>query len=423
MNKTILKIFEKKIYLAFFCALFVSLIVGRFIFPETKSVFGFDQVDNAWAVKNIIINGDLPLTGMQAKGNTGFFIGPYYYYYLVPFYFLTGMDPIASPIIALVTAVISFFITFYAVRSLFNIKMALIALFITVFSSYILILDRVQWPVNFIVPVSFLVFLSLFKICSGKPKYLLLLAGSVGFSLHIHFTSIFYFLIILLSVPLFPRTKQTLKYLALSLPIFAVFIFPIALNYYLSQQVQTATSYLGSTFHGFHLRRVLQLTKDATIEFNGILGTPYSMYVSIVSILLSAFLLFRAKKMKKKFLLMYLAALWIAVPWIAFSTYSGELTNYYFALTRPIALIVFSYLIYRILESKRIIIIILVALVGIYYLVFNFMYFLSQGPVSLSKQRKETLEKVNRGERIEFTQGNPQSYLYYYYVQLKGEGK
>ena len=403
--------------------LFVCLALSRFIFPETKSVFGYDQVDNAWAVKNIIVNGELPLVGMQAKGNTGFFIGPYYYYYLVPFYLLTGMDPIASPIIAGFTAIISFIVTFYVVRSLFNVKMALIALFITVFSSYILILDRVQWPVNFIVPISFLVFLSIYKICSGSPKYILLLASSIGFSLHIHFTSVFYFIIVLLSLPLFPRTKETFKYILWSLPIFTFFIFPIVLNYYLSPQVKTTTSYLGNTFHGLHLRRVIQLAKDATIEFNGILGTPYSIYLSTVSIIAAALMLFKPKKTKGKYLLLYLSAIWVLVPWIAFSTYSGELTNYYFGLTRPIAILVFSYLVYRILELKKIALTILVALIGLYYLGFNFMYFLSQGPVSLSKQRKETLEKVNRGERIEFTQGNPQSYLYYYYVQLKEDSK
>ena len=53
---------------------------------DQKNPFGYDQVDNAWAAKNIIINHWYPLVGMVAKANSGIYIGPVYYYLIAVFY-------------------------------------------------------------------------------------------------------------------------------------------------------------------------------------------------------------------------------------------------------------------------------------------------------------------------------------------------
>ena len=126
------KVTKKNVYnhwhLLTLLLIFVFFIFLRFYLLEEKSSFGWDQVDNAWAAKNIIVDKKLPLVGMQAKGSSGFFIGPYYYYLLVPVYFLTNLDPIASGIFAGITSVISFFIIYFITRSLFSNKIALLAL-------------------------------------------------------------------------------------------------------------------------------------------------------------------------------------------------------------------------------------------------------------------------------------------------------
>jgi len=65
----------------FLLILFLLLAVTaflRFYQLDTRSPFGWDQVDNAWAVKNIIIDHRFPLVGMQAKLNSGIYIGPLY---------------------------------------------------------------------------------------------------------------------------------------------------------------------------------------------------------------------------------------------------------------------------------------------------------------------------------------------------------
>lgn len=418
INLLLKKYFKKKIYFVIFFLLLISLIVTRFSNLETKSLFGFDQVDNAWAVKNILVDGNLPSQGMQAKGNTGFFIGPYYYYLLVPFYFATGMDPIASPIVAGMTSIFTFFVVYCVTRSIFNEKVALVALFINVFSSYILILDRVQWPVNFIVPISFLILLSIYKISIGEFKYLLLLAISLGFSLHIHFTSIFYFIFILLAIPIVPWSRKIIKQIILSVPFFAFFALPLVVTYFGSNQGNTAANYLGNSFHGFHLRRVIQLLKDAVIESNAILGFRNSHLVSLILLPLFLFLKIYKKVNRSNLVLAYLMTIWVIVPWFAFSTYSGELTNYYFGITRPIAILAISYLVVRLIDLKKTYIYATLVITGIVYAYSNMMFFIEQNPQSLSKTREVVKSKIQKGEKVEFVQGNPESYLYFYYKEL-----
>ena len=80
--------------------LFVFHVFFRFYGFEEKHGFSWDQVDNAWAAKNILVEHKFPLVGMVAKQNSGFYIGPMYYYYVAFFYLLTNLDPIASVFIA-----------------------------------------------------------------------------------------------------------------------------------------------------------------------------------------------------------------------------------------------------------------------------------------------------------------------------------
>lgn len=423
MNKKLSKIvkiyFKNKMLFSIFCGLFILLVITRFVEPETKSGFGYDQVDNAWAVKNIVIDGKLPIVGMQAKGNTGFYIGPYYYYLLVPFYLITGMDPIASPIVAGLTAIFTFFVVFFVVRSIFNEKVALAAVFINTVSAYIFELDRVQWPVNFIVPISLLFFLSIYKICMGKMRYFFLLAAAFGFSLHIHFTSIFYIVLFLLALPFIPRKKETLKYGLYSLPVLLVFIAPIAISYLQTKTGGNATSYLGSTFHGFHLRRFIQIIGDGFIEFNSILRFPYALYFSVGSFIAFLYLIF--SKRKKEYLLIgYLSIIWVLVPWLAFSTYSGEITNYYFAISRPVAVMVFAYLIVQIFSINKLLVKAVIVIFLGYYAFVNLYHFTEMGPMGLSAHRKAVSQKIEAHQKVEFVQGDPQSYIYYLY-QLKNK--
>lgn len=402
--------------------LVLIIILGVFVFLrfyqfEERNPFAWDQVDNAWAAKNILVEHKFPLTGMQAKLNSGVFIGPLYYYYIAFFYFLTNLDPIASGIAAGVTGIITLITIYFVFKNLFFQNIAFIAMIFYTVSFTAIIGDRTQWPVNFIFPISLLIFYSLYKIVTSSPKHILLLAVLLGLSFNIHFTSTFYPIIILLCLPFFPRTRETLKYILYSIPILLIVISPII--YYLVKSIGASSRglfYLGTYYHGLHLTRVLQLTSDAFIQFESMLFFPQLKYLGWIFVPLFGFAYVKEKIAKERMLFVYLCALWILVPWFLFSLYSGEIADYYFLITRPIVLIIMAYLFYFVFKRALTPLKIFLILLLVFYSYANIVKFLGEDPIDLKKARREALAKM-QNEKIEFMEGVPESYLYYIYKE------
>lgn len=413
-----------KVLILFLLILIFSIFL-RFYQLDARAHFGWDEVNNAWAAKNIIVNNDFPLIGFQAKVNSGIYIGPYYYYFISVVYFLTDLDPIASPIMAGITSIFTLVTLFYISRKLFSVNVALIAVFLNAVSFYAINFDRTQGPVNFMPSIALIIFFSLYKIIARHPKFILLLAFAFGFSLHIHVTAIYFPIIILFSLPFFPRTKETFKYILLSIPIFLFFLFPSIISFLQnSAYTSDAISYGNTYFHGFHLRRVTQLANDAFIQFE-----PYFNYSNMIRYLKFIFiplfmLLYLYKNISKdKLLFCYLVLLWFIVPWMVLSTYSGEISDYYYSVNRFIALLIMAYLISKIFQLKNILTRLTVMCFLIFYMAFNLQkFFLSNKPIDNLKDKKNSvLDAIRKGKQIGFYEGVPDSYLYYYYMRKKGK--
>jgi 4-amino-4-deoxy-L-arabinose transferase-like glycosyltransferase len=416
-----LKIIKKNKFLVLVLIIFLFELFLRFYQIELKNPFGYDQVDNAWAAQKIIVHHQFPLVGMVAKGNSGIFIGPLYYYLIAIVYWITSLNPIASGIFAALTSIFTFWVIFYVTKKLFSIETAIIAVFINTFVLPAIIFDRVQWPVNFIPAISLLIFYLLYKITQGDVKKIIILAIMIGISFSIHFTAIFFPIIIFLTLPFFPRTKETLKYILISIPIFLIFLIPNIL-YQLQQKSSNSnfSSYLQTYYHGFHLTRVWQLLGDAIIQFNA-----YSFWDKLTPlkfIALPVFIFFYLYKStsKKTLVFCYLIMLWFVVPWFIFATYSGEISDYYFSINRFLALIIVSYFFTRLWNIKNFIPKFVVIFLLILIAIVNLINFFPYKDTGLRVRESSVLAKIKNGEKINFQWGNPESYLYYYFLRQKG---
>src|SRR3989338_9037397 len=99
------KIGSKNKFLTVVLMIFILELFLRFYQIDQRSPFGYDQVDNAWAAKNIIIDHSFPLVGFVAKGNSGIYIGPLYYYLISIVYFIFDLNPISSCVFAGITSI------------------------------------------------------------------------------------------------------------------------------------------------------------------------------------------------------------------------------------------------------------------------------------------------------------------------------
>ncbi len=400
----------------FLLAILILLIFFRFYQLEERAQFTWDQVDNAWQAKNIIINHRYPLLGMPVKQDTGIFIGPLYYYLIALFYWMFDLDPIASPIFAGVTSIITFFALFYVAKKLFSVQVALVTVFLNSISFYIIYADRIQWPVNFIPVVSMLIFYFLYNVLIGNAKYILALALVLGFSFHIHLTSMLYFIILLFCFPLFPRTKEFFKHVLLSTPLFLVWFIPIVIDQLTSKnQTNNLYEFIHNNYHGIHFRRILQLANDAFIETENPIVVPFLRQLKFIFLPLFIIVYYVIDRTRKKFIFCYLLLLWFLVPWFVFSVYKGDLSNYYFSQTRLLVVIMFAYLIVRAWQVKNMLVKVSIAALFIGFTFINVRQFFLYDTWGLANDKKKAYRSVKESRGNEFTHGSAQSYLYYYY--------
>jgi len=389
---------------------------------DNRYPFGWDQVNNAWVAQRIIVNHEFPLVGMVAKQNTGFFIGPIYYYLVAFFYWATNLNPVASHYVALLTSTFTFFVIYFIAKKLFSFKVALLACFINTVAAAEFSFDVVQWPVSFLPGISLLIFYFLYRLLKGEERYIVFLAIMTGLAFQIHFTAVFFPLIVTLCLPFFPRNKKMLLYLLLSIPLFLIWFIPnLVSQMQSSSQLSNMANYLNTYYHGLHLTRFLQLTGDGLIQFDPFLFFAQIKPFKILILPLFLLVFFKEKISKSRIIFVYITLIFFLVPWVIFSTYRGEISDYYFSINRFIALLILSYLLYKSLIFRSWVIKITVLGLLVYYSYFNLNIILhSNDEGGLKKRLEKVIPYVESNRKVEFQEGVSESYIYYFLMREKG---
>jgi hypothetical protein len=207
-------------------------------------------------------------------------------------------------------------------------------------------------------------------------------------------------------------TKQRIAFFLLSVPLFVVFFIPniIASNQSHGKDISHLITYISNEYHGIHLRRILQVFPDTLIEFKEIFA--YKILNPVAYSILPAYLAFLLwNKQKFTFLITFF---WFAVPLIIFSAYRGEISNYYYTLLRPIAVLIVAFLLSRIYSRRRVGKTIVLSFLFFIFL-FNIQKFLTTKHPTVPNMRQQALIALEHGVHIPFVQGDGVSYLYYYY--------
>ncbi len=153
-------------------------IIERFDFSHDADLY-------SWIVKDILINHHPRLIG-QLTSAPGVFIGPFFYYLLIPFFLLTRMDPIGISILGILIGVFTIFSYYFVLTKIFNKTAGLIAAFLHAILSSTINFDR--WIVPTLPTKLWAIWYlySLFMISKGNYSVLPLLAILIGLIWHIH---------------------------------------------------------------------------------------------------------------------------------------------------------------------------------------------------------------------------------------------
>ena len=243
--------------------------------------FAYDQERDYQIVKSIFIEHKFTLIGPRAVSATGFYLGPWYYYLLVPFYKLFNQDPLFAAYLAGIVHLITSLYLYFLVSRRANMLAGVCAALI-----WSTVLHRTAWNVMFI-PLFSLIIFDLF---TTRPisKRLYLSAIIIALGINFHFQMIFFLPLFLLIM------RPSLKQSPLSLFVFLIPFFPLIL-FDLRHQFVNIHSFL--TFSGTNINAPFNLLSQLFFsltqfvrEFSFVIPGPQALqyyYVFLTIIFIS----------------------------------------------------------------------------------------------------------------------------------------
>jgi hypothetical protein len=140
----------KKISVWLIIILIFAAGVRLYKLPDYLQFLG-DQGRDLLVVKQMIVDHKFTLLGPTASVG-GFYTGPIYYYFMLPFLALSGLDPVGPAVMAVFFGLGTIILLFYFVRNLAGERAGLIAALLAAVSPKMIDLSRFSWNPN---PVPF----------------------------------------------------------------------------------------------------------------------------------------------------------------------------------------------------------------------------------------------------------------------------
>lgn len=327
---------------------FVLFAYFRFYNLDQRISFDWDQQSYSFDVKRIIVDHDPVLIGPRVMDDRGFFLGPYFTYILVPFFFFTNTHPIAFLPFIVVVNILFFTVSYLAIKKMFDVKTALLFLLFWSINPLLVTYDIVPWNPVFIPIGMILTWYLLWNVYKKQsPMNYLLLGASLGFFIHMHFQFVFMLLFsIIFLLKMYAEKKKSfhMKHVSLTLLPFAASFLPLLL-------FDMKHEFLNSKlFISFFTERLGEGTRDLQVwrEVFGIflrpiLIQPNDILVFIFYIAVLGILVFLWKKTIAFHKIFYFSTIfvWIAT-FIVFTIYAHRPSEYYFMYLYPFIFIAFA---------------------------------------------------------------------------------
>lgn len=325
----------KKNNLFIFVFVFISFLFLRTWLLSKTIPFAWDQERDANVISKIIHGQSLPLIGPRVVGDNGFYLGPYFFYLLLPFYALASLNPIAITYFVVFVSIVFFVITYLSFKEIFNQKIALTFLLIWGVLPLTVNIDRIAWN-PLLIPLCFSVIILLLKNIKNVYSYYLLLGFILGITFHLHFQGIFY-LIFTLAYLYKDNLKNIKKFplvlLGFLLSFAPLLIFDLRHNFINSHLF---VDFFFSPYSAPHsLLNFLPVWANFIGKFTGINNLIFAILIWLLLLIFST--------LKRKSTFFFASAVIILITPIAFALYGQRPSEYYFSYLLPIIVLFISF--------------------------------------------------------------------------------
>ena len=185
-----------------------------------------DEGRDVLVVKRLIVNFDIPFIGPTASVG-GFFLGPLYYYLMAPFLWLFRLSPVGPAVMVALFGIATIYLVYLSGRIFFNKNTAYMAASLYALSPLVISYSRSSWNPNLVPFFSLLLIFSLFQsVKTGKKIWFFLCGVSLGAGMQFHYLFLFLFPPLIIFVFLERKKLNLGKFIFLSLSGFMLFMFP-----------------------------------------------------------------------------------------------------------------------------------------------------------------------------------------------------
>jgi 4-amino-4-deoxy-L-arabinose transferase-like glycosyltransferase len=206
------------------CLIFL-LLLGAYLrlykISEYMTFLG-DEGRDMLVIKHMLIDHKFTLLGPTASVG-GFFLGPIYYYFMLPFVWAWQMDPTGAAVMVALAGIATIYLIYRVGRDFFDEWVGLIAASIYTVSPVVIAYSRSSWNPN-LVPLfsTLLMYLLWLVIVKKHPKLLFWIGVILGIGLQLHYLFLFLFPIVVIWFVLFGREKKMLPFYGLGIAGFLI---------------------------------------------------------------------------------------------------------------------------------------------------------------------------------------------------------
>lgn len=365
--------------------------------------FGHDQDLYSWIVKDILVDGHLRLIG-QLTSIDGIFVGPLFYYVLVPFYALFNLNPLAATIPATLIGLLTIFSFYFCLSRIYSKEVGAVAAFLYAISITNAFFDRWVVPTQPTILWSIWYLYLNLELARGNFRVLPIFGILLGLIWHIHIALIPLMALIpiaiLLSKRKFVITKKDLvKKLFLSVLVFVILMLPFVL-FEARHGYQQTFALINSITEdrkepqGFY--RLQEILKHAAgpISGNLVLYLQVDKYIKWIPLVVLLLFLSFKKILARRDLIIFIG--WIFLVILGQFISKRNLTEYYFSNLTPIFITLFSlFLGYFYLKARVVIFIFL----GLFFII-NFINLVNlKEPSNGFIKQKELVSFISKDAR------------------------
>lgn len=171
----------------------ITIIVALAAYLRLHDIAGYmtflgDEGRDVLVVMHMIVNHKFTLLGPTASVG-GFFLGPIYYYFMLPFLWAWKLNPVGPAIMVALFGIATVWLVFKAGKDFFNARVGLIAASLYALSPLVIAYSRSSWNPN-LVP-----FFSLLLIYFLHKRKFLFAGIALGIGLQLHYLFIFLFVV------------------------------------------------------------------------------------------------------------------------------------------------------------------------------------------------------------------------------------